>query len=136
MSPTSFVDTNVLVYSIDVDEPAKRRTARDLLADVAPFALSGQVLSELFHVVTRKITRPLPPDATLEAMESLWTLPVIAIDGALVRAAIELSVDAQLSLWDAQIVVAARLAGCERVLTEDLQDGAVLGGVRIENPFR
>jgi predicted nucleic acid-binding protein len=27
------------------------------------------------------------------------------------------------------------LAGCERLLTDDLQHGRVIGGVRIENPF-
>jgi len=42
---------------------------------------------------------------------------------------------AQLSLWDAMIIEAARQAGCDRVLTEDLSDGQVVSGVRIENPF-
>lgn len=31
---------------------------------------------------------------------------------------------------------AARVAGAQRILSEDLQDGQELEGVRIENPFR
>jgi len=41
----------------------------------------------------------------------------------------------QISLWDALIVEAASRAGCERVLSEDLDAGQAIRGVRIENPF-
>jgi len=37
---------------------------------------------------------------------------------------------------DALIVRAAEAAGCRRLLTEHLADGAVYGSVRVENPFR
>ncbi len=40
-----------------------------------------------------------------------------------------------ISFWDAMIVHAARSAGCSVLYTEDLQHDAVLGGVRIVNPF-
>jgi hypothetical protein len=38
-------------------------------------------------------------------------------------------------VWDALIVAAAKIAGCARVLTEDLSSGAEIDSVRIENPF-
>ena len=38
--------------------------------------------------------------------------------------------------WDALILEAARLSGASRVVTEDLQHGRRLAGVRIEDPFR
>jgi predicted nucleic acid-binding protein len=37
--------------------------------------------------------------------------------------------------WDALIIAAARKAGADRILTEDLNTGQVISGVRIENPF-
>lgn len=49
--------------------------------------------------------------------------------------AIELHRLAQISFCDALIVHAARLAECRTLYTEDLQHGAVIGGVRIANPF-
>ncbi len=44
--------------------------------------------------------------------------------------------EASFSFWDAMIVETAKAAGATRLLTEDLQDGRVLGTLRIENPFR
>ena len=41
-----------------------------------------------------------------------------------------------LSFWDALIVVATVRGGAERIISEDLQHGRTIGGVRIENPFR
>jgi predicted nucleic acid-binding protein len=42
----------------------------------------------------------------------------------------------QLSYWDAAIIEAARVAGCDEVLSEDLDDGQDYAGVRVTNPFR
>jgi len=39
------------------------------------------------------------------------------------------------SSWDALIVAAARRQACSILLSEDLQGGQDLGGVRVVNPF-
>jgi predicted nucleic acid-binding protein len=39
------------------------------------------------------------------------------------------------SIWDGLIIAAAAEARCSKLLTEDLQHGQVVDGVRIENPF-
>jgi predicted nucleic acid-binding protein len=39
------------------------------------------------------------------------------------------------SIWDGLIVAAAIEAKCSTLLTEDLQHGQVVDGLRIENPF-
>jgi predicted nucleic acid-binding protein len=49
--------------------------------------------------------------------------------------ALDLHVLRSVSFCDALIVRAAVVSGCQRVLSEDMQDGANFGGVRIENPF-
>jgi len=41
-----------------------------------------------------------------------------------------------LAFRDALIVRCAAVAGCAVLLTEDLQHGRVLDGVRVEDPFR
>jgi hypothetical protein len=41
-----------------------------------------------------------------------------------------------LSFWDPLIVAAARAAGCDRILSEDLTDGELYGSVTVVNPFR
>lgn len=42
----------------------------------------------------------------------------------------------QLKIYDANILSTAEHAGCEVVYSEDMQDGMIVGGLRIENPFR
>ncbi|MGO9319354.1 MAG: PIN domain-containing protein [Solirubrobacteraceae bacterium] len=134
----AFLDTNVLVYLFDHDEPAKTRLARELLKQAKPgeLVLSAQVLSEFYVVVTRKLKRPLTEEVATQAIDWLSLLQVGALDATLVKAAIQTSRSSQVSYWDALIVASAAAARCERLLTEDLNDSQVIGSVRIENPFR
>ena len=53
-----------------------------------------------------------------------------------VVAAIEIYRRYQFSIWDALIVRAALIAGCETLYSEDFQDGSQLEGVRFLNPLR
>ena len=133
----SFVDTNVLVYASDYDEPEKRARARDLLsrASADDLVISTQVLVEYYVTVTRKLARALPTDQAAARVDDLAKMPTVLTDVALVRAAVETSRSAVISLWDALIVEAARIAGCTRIFTEDLATGSTIRGVRIENPF-
>ncbi|MEB3050056.1 PIN domain-containing protein [Mycolicibacter sp. MYC123] len=135
MPGRAFIDTNVLVYAVDEADPAKKRLARTLLADTPELVLSAQVLGEFYVTVTRKLAVAVTPDTASELVKRLARLPCIAIDQELVQRATVASQRWQLSYWDALVLEAARQAGCERILTEDLTDGAVYDGVRIENPF-
>ena len=74
MSGRAFFDTNVLVYLFDEDSPAKQTRARGLFDQSAReglIVLSPQVLQEFYVTVTRKLARPLPPEAALEAVNLL-----------------------------------------------------------------
>ena len=71
----------------------------------------------------------------MKAVRGLAKLDVVSVDVQLVLAAVDTSRTAKISLWDALIIEAASRAGCERVLSEDLNAGQVIRGVRIENPF-
>lgn len=139
MTARRFVDTNVLVYLFDSDAPAKRERARELLAThgvEGRLVISTQVLQELFVTLTRKLAVPLAPAQALAVLDSLEELPVTTIDRPLVRSAAALSIGHRISLWDALIVEAARASGCRMLLTEDLQHGWEVAGLRVENPFR
>jgi predicted nucleic acid-binding protein len=126
----------VFVYAFDPGEPDKRHRAIDTLASLSgAVVLSTQVLAEFYVAVTRKLARPLPQPEAASRVRELTKLELVATDASLVTAAIELSQHAQLSYWDAAIVAAAARSGCARLLTEDLQHGSLLSGVRVENPF-
>jgi predicted nucleic acid-binding protein len=138
MSYRAFVDTNVLVYALDDAEPEKRDTARRLLGstEYGQFVLSAQILSEFYVTVTRQLAEPVSEAKAEEAVRWLGLNPIVSIDQALVRSAVQTSRASQLSYWDGLVVAAAASSGCERLLSEDLNDGQQIGSVRVENPFR
>ena len=55
---------------------------------------------------------------------------------SLLEDAIDLHASRGFAFYDALIVRAAIISGCACLLSEDMQDGAVIGGVRIANPFK
>jgi len=134
MSADTFIDTNVLAYGFDDESPDKQAIARELIAS-ADFVISTQVLGELYVTLTRKLVRKVPADVAHQALIELQALDVVPITAGLVLAATETSVRWQLSYWDSLIIEAAAKAGCITLLTEDLNDQAVINGVRIVNPF-
>ena len=79
---------------------------------------------------------PLSNDDAEQQIVNFSAFDVVVIGPPMIRAAIALVREHQVSLWDALIIEAARLRGCARLLSEDLQDGRTFGTVRIENPFR
>jgi predicted nucleic acid-binding protein len=132
-----FFDTNVLVYVHDDRDAAKQLRASALFRDTPThqMVVSGQVLGEFYWTVTRKLPTPLSDGAAKDAVLALADFNVVPIDTQLVRDAIELATTARLAYWDALIVKAASSAGCQVLLTEDLNHGQVIDGVRVENPF-
>lgn len=138
MSGRTFLDSNVLVYSVDEStaEKAKHERAVELLsAQPENLVVSTQVLQEFYVVSTRKLKNPLSEEVAARAVRAIAKLDVVGTDVPLVLSAVDTSRVAQLSLWDALIIEAAARAGCERVLSEDLNAGQVIRGVHIENPF-
>jgi predicted nucleic acid-binding protein len=135
----TFVDTNVLVYAHDRSEARRQplaKAALDGLWDRRTGVLSTQILQEFYVVATRKFDPPMTRPAARELVGVYAAWPVVQVDTALILTASELEERHKLSFWDALVVEAARRAGATRLLTEDLQDGLLVGGVRIENPFR
>jgi len=130
-----FVDTNVVVYAFDRADANKQRIAIELLKGSERLVLSTQVLLETWWVLTRRLTEPLEKGEASEVIDRLSELPVVSTDPQLVLQAIATSRRFEIAVWDALIIEAARAAGCNRVLSEDLQTGQDFGGVTIENPF-
>jgi predicted nucleic acid-binding protein len=133
----TFIDTNVFIYAVDVNEPLKRRRAVSVLsaAPAGTLVTSTQVLGEFFVAATRKLRTPLSYEVARGEVERIAPLARIAVDRKLVVDAIALCAEASISYWDALIVRAAAALDCDRLLTEDLQAGQQIDGVLIVNPF-
>jgi predicted nucleic acid-binding protein len=138
-SRAAFVDTNILVYAMAADDAKRSPIAQDLIRELMAaetFQTSTQILQELYVTLTRKVRTPIKPQQALRYLDQLAVWPVVTLDYAAVRDAIELSASAMLSFWDALVVVAAARSGAQRLYTEDLRDGQKILGVEVVNPFR
>jgi predicted nucleic acid-binding protein len=132
----SLFDTNILVYADSADEPHKQRQAIALISahrTAGTAVLCTQVLQEYANVALRKLQ--LPPALVRERLAFYSRFDCVATSADLIAGAIDLHVLHQLSFYDALVVQAAKAGGCQRVLTEDLQNGAVWSGVVVTNPF-
>ena len=137
MKERSFLDTNVLVYTDDADAADKQATSLSLLHagwQTGNVVLSTQVLQEYFAAVTRK----LGVDAAIarRKVELFGRLEILGIGHDDILRAIDLHRLHGFSIWDALILTMALKAQCRVLYTEDMQDGLVIDGLRITNPFR
>jgi predicted nucleic acid-binding protein len=132
MNADRFFDTNVLVYANSQGD-YRTAAARQLLLDGG--VVGVQVLNEFASVARAKLG--MTWDEVQQAIENLVVLcpnpRPVSIETH--RRALGLSRRYGFSIWDGLIVAAAAEARCSKLLTEDLQHGRVVDGVRIENPF-
>src|SRR3990170_4327697 len=138
MTALVFVDTNVLLYARDGSETAKRARAQAWLEHLWQERLgrtSMQVLSEYYVNLKRLGGSRLPAEEAWERVSRYFAWTPQAADEALLRLSRQIERRHRISWWDSMVVGAAQLQDCSLLLTEDLQDGAVFGGVRARSPF-
>lgn len=127
-----FVDTNVLLYLASGDAQRADR-AEDVLGQGG--TISVQVLNEIANVLRRKMRMSWPETQVfLDMIRALLT--VEPVTQATHETGLRIAERYGLSIYDAMIVAAALLAGCDTLMSEDMQDGLVIDDrLRIVNPF-
>lgn len=132
-----FVDTNVLLYAISHDPDEQEKAAQaDKLLSAGDVGLSVQVLQEFYVQATRDSRADrLSHEQAAALVDSFRRFPVQETKIGVMLAAMSTRQQFGISYWDAAILEAARMLGCEVVLSEDLSDGQDYAGVRVENPF-
>ena len=130
-------DTNILLYAVSrsgADADKKTKAAATLKEP--ELALSVQVLQEFYY----QATRPQGPAGLTheQAMEFLQPFRVLPTQDATVEMferAAGMKEKFGLSYWDAAILAAAKMLGCEAVYSEDMSDQQDYDGLRMINPF-
>lgn len=132
-----FVDTNILLYSLDFQpaEPGKTAIANEILTS-HDLVLSVQVLQE-FYVQATHARRPdaLPHDIATKLIQTWLRFRIQETTVAILQSALSLKDRFQTSYWDAAILAAAKAARCRHLLSEDLNHGQDYDGVTVINPF-
>lgn len=135
----TLIDTNVLVYAIDLEEGERRGRAAswlEALARARSGVLSTQALSELANVGLRRRRPHLDPRELTSLIDALQdAFEILPISPAIVQEALRGVRDHQLSWFDAQMWAAAHLHQVPYLLSEDMAAGATYDGVTIVDPF-
>jgi predicted nucleic acid-binding protein len=130
--PKVFIDTNILLYLLSADHDKADRA--ELIVQAGGL-ISVQVLNEMANIPLRKLAMPWREiNEVLSLIRSLCPTVPLTIEthdrGRLVAERYGLSV------YDAMIVAAALLGGCETLYSEDMQNGLLIDQqLRICNPF-
>jgi len=136
MNVDVFIDTNILVYSFDGNDPEKHVLAKRRLDELweshRPIALSIQVLQEFYVTMTRKGGDPA---FFREVVEHYMQRNIIENTCGLMQLAMDVHRRYGTSFYDASIIAAAQMSGAKELWTEDLNTGQDYGGVVAVNPL-
>ena len=129
----AFFDTNVLLCLLS-DDHTKADRAEHLLA--AGGVVSVQVLNEFVSVASRKLAMKWSEVRDcLEPVRMVLRIEPLTIGTH--DQALYIAERYKVSFYDALIVAAAKLAGCNRLYSEDLQHGQVFEkSLTVVDPFR
>lgn len=129
----TFFDTNILLYLLS-GEAARADRAEEVVAEGG--WVSVQVLNEFAAVTSRKLGMTWPE--IREALAPIRALCKVAPMTVETHAlGLEIAERYGFALYDALIVAAAQLAGCETLCSEDFQNGQRINGqLLISNPFK
>jgi predicted nucleic acid-binding protein len=122
-----FIDSNVFIYLFDETDDRKRDTAErivDSALQTHNASISFQVVQETLNVVTRKLPTPMTVEGAKRLLQQvlapLWR---VSPSSALYDRALDVQARYRYRFYDSLIIAAALDAGCNRLYSENLQDG-------------
>ncbi len=132
----TFLDTNILVYSVDGKDPVKQGIARKILIEALvrrEYLISAQVLNEFSNIALLKLKMSI--QEVRRFVEIFGQINVVSIDRSWTDKALSLKEKFGTQFLDSLLLVAAEENGCDTILTEDLNDGQMYGSVKAIDPF-
>jgi predicted nucleic acid-binding protein len=135
------IDTNVMIYAYDDDEPVKRRKALALLTDLTNqsehVVLLWQVAEEFLNCLRKWESKNKMSSTDVENHfhDVLDLFSLRHPSEAYFDISFDLRRRHSLSHWDSLLLAACREAGNTTIYSEDLQNGANYDGVTVVNPF-
>ncbi len=133
-------DTNILVYSIDVSEPAKMAVADSVLKNLGTQGngvLLWQVACEFLACLHRWEDKGrITPAQTEIYFQSIATFfPLLTPVPSTLNGAIDIRRRYSLSYWDSLLISGCLAGSVNELYSEDLGHGSSYDGVKVINPF-
>jgi len=134
-----FLDTNIFVYTFDLQAPKKAERAKDMIADALATGaglISFQVAQEFVAVARKPFRIPM----SFQQIDKYWhttlqPLLVVHSSPGLFMRALDFARRDRLSWYDSLIVAAAVQGQCKFLYSEDLEHGRRFGDLVVQNPF-
>ncbi len=135
------VDTNIYVYALDADEPAKQAKAVDLLDrlmlqrtdTVLVWQVAAEFLGQMRKWQSQGRLTPAEVEAAFHRARSMFTIRTPS--EALFQISFDLRSRFSLSHWDSMLLAACKEAGVTTLFSEDLDPGTDYDGLSVVNPF-
>jgi predicted nucleic acid-binding protein len=135
------VDTNIFVYTVDSDEPAKQdqaiRLVQALYEGETPTFLMWQVCGEYIQQLRRRQRKFGVNEQNLRQLVSgvRELFPLVIPTDRIIDRALDLTITHTLSHWDAMLVAACLEAGIDTLYTEDMGAPRSIESLKLVNPF-
>jgi predicted nucleic acid-binding protein len=126
------VDTNILLYLHDKSDKRKRDIAKNILSDNPK--IPAQVISEFLNVTRRQLVLS-KADIIAYCADLLKDCDILPISCDTLNNAAVLIQKYGFQIFDSIIVAASLEAGCSVLYSEDMQDGLIVNGMTILDPF-
>ena len=129
------LDSNILIYAeIEPDSDKGKRSVDLILRAARDGVIPAQVLGEYLRFVQRRAPAALE-EAIRQARvyQTAFLTPPTTAD--MINKASDLAHAHHLHFWDGVVCAVSTRAGANALLTEDLQDGRTIDGLRLLNPF-
>lgn len=137
MTGRLFFDTNLIVYAMDPEDPARRERSAALIREAMSrgrLVVSPQILNECYRVLVHK-RRFAPPTEVARYLSVFHPSCTAPLDLQTHRAAMAIEMRHRLAWWDCVAVASALQARCEHFVSEDLNDGQVVETLTVVGPF-
>ncbi|MEP6506220.1 MAG: PIN domain-containing protein [Betaproteobacteria bacterium] len=134
----TFLDTNVLLTSVDDRVPATRDRAQQWVTACWTRRCgrtSAQVLEEFYANARKKFPTAISAGDARAIVRRYQLWNPWQNDPATLETAWAIESRYGFGWWDALVVAAAQQQGCRYVVSEDLQHGLQVDSVQILNPF-
>jgi predicted nucleic acid-binding protein len=139
MNDKFFIDTNIFIYSFDYRDADKMNCALAIINDAnitGKGIISWQVIQEFLNAASRKFAKTFTTnDMTKYLRKILNPLCQIYPDMNLYQDALEIMDSTHYHFYDSLILASAVRGECTILYSEDFQEGQVIKGVKVVNPF-
>jgi predicted nucleic acid-binding protein len=136
MTDKIFIDSNIWIYLFSDGNNGKAQIVEKFIADntvKTVFVTSCQVVNEVCNVLKRHGLAETKIRIVIENITSICLMQDLSKEVCLLASTLRERY--LFSFWDSIIVSAAKTAGCNLLVSEDMHDGLIIDRLMIKNIF-